>query len=100
MKAMRDSGQRRDRMIHLAEDRDVQIAEVARHKPGHDLAPAISQRPIATGEARQHHMHVLGPLALADQVLVGRNDLRERDEAAARASRSSAVSEASRVPVS
>lgn len=50
--------ERANRMIHLAEDGDVQIANVAWHKPRHDLAIAARQELVAAREAGQDQVNV------------------------------------------
>jgi hypothetical protein len=63
------AGERRDGMVHLTQDRHVQIADVTRHEVGHDLALAVRQELVAAGEALQDQMHVIGPITRVDQVM-------------------------------
>ncbi len=56
-------------MVHLVEDEDVQVAEVARHEQGHDLALAVRQDLVAAREAVEDEEDVLGLVALLNQIL-------------------------------
>ncbi|WP_247474632.1 hypothetical protein [Bradyrhizobium sp. 30] len=58
--------ERANRMIHLAEDGDVQIANVAWHKPRHDLAIAAPQELVAAREAGQDQVNVRRTVPLLD----------------------------------
>ena len=52
-----------DGVIHLLQDRDVQITPIPRHEIGHDLALAIGQELVAAGEALKHQMYIVGLVA-------------------------------------
>lgn len=64
---------RADVVIHLPKDRYVQVAEVARHQEGYDLAATIRQELVAAGKALGDQMNVLGPLTLRGNVLMCRD---------------------------
>jgi hypothetical protein len=49
-----------DRMIHLVEDEDMQIAGVAGNQIGHDLPAAFRQDRVATAIALDDDVHVIG----------------------------------------
>jgi hypothetical protein len=56
-------------MVYFLQDEDLGVAEVARHEEGHDLAAAILQDLIATGEAGDDQVAVRGVVAFADDIL-------------------------------
>ena len=71
---LRDEGdragrERADAVVHRAEDRDVEVADVARDEEGHDLALPVGKRLVAAGEALEDQVHLVRPVALADEVL-------------------------------
>jgi hypothetical protein len=55
-------------MIHLAQDEDVHIANVAGQEESHNLTPAVLELLVAIGPAGQDQMDVLRLLAFADDV--------------------------------
>lgn len=55
-------------MIHLIEDSDVQIAELARHPEGDDLTPAVGENLAAAGEAVEDEVDGLVCIALLEQI--------------------------------
>src|SRR3954471_13377409 len=57
-------------MVHLAQDVDIEVAEVAGQEEGDDLAPAVLQGPVPVGPAGQDQVDGAGLLALAQDVLM------------------------------
>jgi len=57
-----------DVVVHMVEDEDVEVTEVARHQERHDLALAVRKHLVAAGEAIHDKMHVARGVALTDQV--------------------------------
>lgn len=55
-------------MVHLIEDEDVQVTEVARHQVGHDLALTVRQDLVTAGIAVKDEMNPLGNMAFLDEV--------------------------------
>jgi hypothetical protein len=56
-------------MIHLAEDRDVHVAQIPRKQPGHDLTASIGQHLVAAGETGENDLDVVRPVVFPDEVL-------------------------------
>ena len=68
--------QRGDGVIHLAQERDVQVAQVARNKERHDLTAAVGEELVAIGEPIHHDAGSLAATAFADEILAGFNHVR------------------------
>lgn len=66
--------QRHDAMVHVAEDRDVQIAKIAGYKEGDYLSRAVRKNLVASRPAFENHMNVFGPFTLRHDIFPGRDD--------------------------
>lgn len=67
---------RRDRLdavIHLSKQSNVEVAGISRHQERQDLPRPAGQDLVAAGPSFQHHKHGTRSIALADEVVSGRN---------------------------
>ena len=62
---------RANRMVHLVQDIDMQICEIAGQEESHDLAPAVIQIFIPAGPAAGNHIDLARIVTLADHVVAG-----------------------------
>ena len=68
--------QRSNRMIHLAQQGKMLRSHMSPgNKEGHDLAAPILQRLVAAAPSRQDDVEVVGPVALANDVIARRHGL-------------------------
>jgi hypothetical protein len=58
-------------VIHLLEDENVHVAQVAGNQIGHDIPAAVWDDLVAAGEPLQHQVDVIGSLALSDYIRRG-----------------------------
>jgi hypothetical protein len=64
----RHRGDGADRMIHLAQDEDVHVANVAGQEERHHLAPSVLELLVATGPTGQDQVDILRFLAFTDDI--------------------------------
>ena len=64
----RDRGDGADRMVHLAQNEDVEVADVARQEERNDLAATVLELLVAAGPAVQDQVDVLRFLAFSRNV--------------------------------
>ena len=63
-----DSGDRADRVVHLLEDVDVEVADIAGNEEADDLPPPVRQPLVAARPAAEDQAHDLGVVALANDI--------------------------------
>ena len=57
-------------MIHMVEDEDVDVAQIAGEQDGHDLSLAVRQHLVPNGLAFEQQEHNPWIVALLDQTLM------------------------------
>lgn len=60
-----------DPMVHVSENRDMQVTKIARYEEGDDLSRAVRQRLVASRPTLDDDVNVLRPFALRQDVFLG-----------------------------
>jgi hypothetical protein len=57
-----DWGDRTDRVIHLPQDENVQVAEITRQEEGNHLSPPVLELLVPAGPPRKNEVHIFRPV--------------------------------------
>jgi hypothetical protein len=60
-------------MVHVSKNGDMQVAEIAGHKEGQDLAPTILHHLEPASQSLENQVDLVGNLAFSNDILVRRH---------------------------